>query len=825
MKRKSIIADFSGKINYTIEEEAPIGSCSTLVNLRENSGGLTPVGSLPTLTTLAAGEKLIAAHEVHGTVNLISLAGNSIKWHATMAVDGTFSVKGITLCDIDGNLTAISALSDYVMISTSRGCVLLKYDKNNNSYKTLDKNKAIPRLLLGTASTGRISEIVPGLEFESVYTHWQPPLHADDIARLSDNIQDAYKRLQRYASGNGLLIQPLLARYAVRLWDDSYLWVSPPLLVGNGLQPAEGIATVRTEENNFIGIEQSVIESATYRVAIIVENGSDEDWDSLIKSIDILVTTESSPIDTSSFADYTCTTDNHDNMLSYRMEYSLKSASENDTTNLLLDSKKWTIACQITDMAALRQGIAKAANCDVATDATGLPAQMKRYEITHYDNTAVVESSQLSSCMESIEKNMCYNSILCHNRRLFASGNAALLVNPWHPSLFWHGNIDAGNCDIMVETYIKTPDGTAVTYWKGSSNIIPAELNPILAYPDPRAFRMKIMLLANGSVKQIEVDLSPSNGQWMAIDSSTHSFSDTGASSLPEIDDGTCIENITGKVYEYTELNPLAISLVHNVCDNSILAMAASARHTNNNIGSPIYIFAENGTYALPYLTASAKYAPAVPLTNHRIAKGTKPVESHANVYFATYDGKICSLSQYKIEDLLWHVETESLAWNHEYDELWISCKDGSIEVLMPSGRLYSRTINEITTLQQLTSDIAVAVCPDGKILDISHEDESTADVELLTNPIILNNHEPAIPYEIIWNIFASGLSMRLAAYGETGASCHGMTLAAMQVNGNVSSPIPMRLISPRTRVMRLGFAGKFPHNAIICPAKIKLKY
>ncbi len=828
MKHKSIIADFSGKTNYAVEEKAPTGSCSTLVNLRENSGGLTPVGTPATLTTLAKGEQLIAAHETHGVINLISLAGNTIKWHATIADNGILTTKDSSLCNIDSKLTAISTIGDYMMTSTTNGSIILKYYNGDDTYKVLDIDSAIPRLILCEAATGRISEDVPAIEFETAYPRWQPPLNANDIAKLSANAQDTYKHMQRYASANGLLIQPLLARYAVRLWDDSYLWVSPPVLVGKGLQRAESSATVLTGDNNFTGTGQSRLEVETFRMAMIVEKGSKEDWDTFIKSIDILVTPESSPVDTSSLVDYTCLTDTQDNVLSYRLEYSLKSVSSDAIKQRLLDCNEWIIACRITDMAALRQGIVKAANCDVAADATGLPGTMKRYELTSYDNIGTVDTAQLSLCMEAIGYKRCYNYILCHNRRFFASGDTARLVNPWHPTMYWHGNLDAGNCDIIVETHLKTPDGTAVTYWKGSSDIVPAELNPILTYPDPRAFRMKIMLLVNGSVRQVEADLCPSNRQWMAISSSKLqplSFTDTGAGSLPELDEKTCVESIIGKVFEYTELNPLTINRVHDICDHPILAITAAARHTNNNIGSPIYVFAEDGTYAMPYLTASAKYAPAVPLTSRRIARQVKPIGSYTNVYFASDDGKICSLEQYRTKEVLKDINVTSLAWNHKHDELWIACKDGSIEVLMPSGRLYSRNANEGTKLQQLSSNIAIATCSDGHVLDISHELNVAVNVELLTNPILLNNYEPALPYEIIWNIFASDLSMRLVAYGENGVSCHGTTLAAMNVNGDVNSPLPMRLISPQIRVLRLGFTGNFPASTVICPVKIKLKY
>lgn len=828
MKHKSIIADFSGKTNYAVEEKAPIGSCSTLVNLRENSGGLTPVGTPATLTTTATNEQLIAAHETHGAVNLISLVGNAIKWHATIVANGTLAQKGSTLCNINANLTAISTIGDYIMICTTNGCIILKFCNADNTYKVLDKDNAIPRLILCTAATGRISEDVPAIEFESAYPRWQPPLNANDIAKLSANVQDSCKRMQRYASANGLLIQPLLARYAVRLWDDSYLWVSPPVLVGKGLQRAESSATVLTGDNNFTGTGQSRLEVETFRVAMIVEKGSEEDWDTFIKSIDILVSPESSPVDTSSFVDYTCVTDTRGNVLSYRLEYSMKSASSDATKQRLLDCNEWIIACQITDVAALRQGIVKANNCDVAADATGLPTQIKRYEITGYDNTGTVDTSQLSLCLESIGLKRRYNSILCHNRRFFASGYTAQLVNPWHPTMYWHGNLYDGNCDIIIETHIKTPDGTVVTYWTGSSDIVPTELNPILAYPDPRAFRMKIMLLVNGTVRQVEADLSPLNGQWMAIASSKlkpHTFTDTEAGSLPEINEETYVENITGKVFEYAELNPFTINRVHDICDHPILALAAAARHTNNNIGSPIYVFAEDGTYAMPYLTASAKYAPAVPLTSRRIARQVKPVGSYTNVYFASDDGRICSLEQYRTKEVLKDIDATSLAWDHEHDELWIACKDGSIEVLMPSGRPYSRTVNGGAKLQQLSSKLAIATCSDGHVLDISHELNAAIDIELLTNPILLNNYDPASPYEIIWNIFASDLSMCLTAYGENGASCHGMTLAAIKVSGNVNSPLPMRLISPQIRVLRLGITGNFPADTVICPAKIKLRY
>ena len=86
------------------------------------------------------------------------------------------------------------------------------------------------------------------------------------------------------------------------------------------------------------------------------------------------------------------------------------------------------------------------------------------------------------------------------------------------------------------------------------------------------------------------------------------------------------------------------------------------------------------------------------------------------------------------VKRMLHEVNPETqLAWNDGKRELWLAASDGGVQVLMPSGRTYSRDL----ALGNLYSDPthALAVTSAGNLVNLSHEVPAVKNVLFLSHP------------------------------------------------------------------------------------------
>jgi hypothetical protein len=116
--------------------------------------------------------------------------------------------------------------------------------------------------------------------------------------------------------------------------------------------------------------------------------------------------------------------------------------------------------------------------------------------------------------------------------------------------------------------------------------------------------------------------------------------------------------------------------------------------------------------------------------------------------------------------------------------------------------------------LSQLYSDPrhCLAVDVAGRLLNLDVETSATMPVMYQSQPIVC---QPAM---VLWHVNATAAQLRLAVTGERGVSCHGFEVAALTVQGDVSAPLPLRVVGPRWRTLRLEVSGTATTGDLLLP-------
>ncbi len=802
-----MVLNFSGKPDAEFDEDTKGGACARMLNLRSRGSSVRPVGQMLPFAVLDANERLLTMHRTADGVNLMTYSAGAVRWHGTLAGDA-YSIKGVAIGGLAAEPRCAEALGDFVVLGCDDGNVYLHYD--GAKYAMLDPDAAVPHIRLTAEDAGVASATVARCEFaDGGYTRWQSPLSAEDVASITASMRSAYSSISRQAAARSAHLQPLMACYAVRLHDDSYLWMSQPMLLGNGVQcGAELRAEVENDGTACVAAAACEITAQTYRIAAEAISGFDRSWDTLVKSIDILITDEVQPLMTGR-VDYRCET----TTTGSRQQYLMMRFAAKDTAvavRELIGGCRWRVAYQIVDFVALRAGRAK-----LLEVAAGIS----------------VDDAELARCTTELSRRQCFKAILPHGRRMFGCGDTIRMRSGWASAALV--NVDrsrGGSFEMVVSARLSTARGAALTVWHGSGSGLPLSINPMVAYPDARATSVTVTVKSDGgTVKTFTAQLHPAHkagfAYMVSCDMLPTALEDTGLTAMNIPDEVNVRESEAGKLVESAEMNPLIVKTIHGVCDGRIVALGASPHHSNNAIGTPLYVFATSGVYALPYRTVTSAYAPAVIISRQVIAAATAPVNTMRKLCFATTDGKLCAIGDYKTE-ILRHDVGGICTMTHDPhdDELWLADTDGSLTVVTAGGLSRGRS-EKFDRLFASSAGVPVAIAKTGAIYRIGREVSNLADVELLTHPFSPSDEAGQfVPTEFSLNISATNCNLEIALHGDNGISCHGMMLCRLRLKGAINSPVRAKLLSPPLRKMRVAISGKLPTEAVIGAFEVRYK-
>jgi hypothetical protein len=797
------------------------GCCQSLINLRESDDSLSAVGSPVQFASMAIDEHLLLIHHLPGADRFLTFSGRSIMLHGVRSASGYVN-HGDFIVAAKGDIKGACVCGNFVVVSTSAGLLYLL--SNASGYRAVDVADALPLFTFCTAESADLSRDVPSFTFSGSYSAWQRPLSADDVAGFSSAVRAAFNGLAADARSASRFIQPVAVRYAVRLFDDSILWVSPPVLLGVGIQASSPVsASVASDGSHFTAVNSHQVSVASYRVGITVRHGFSSDWDGLVKSIDVLVSPQPSLLVGNSPVSYRCAY-SQTGTREYYLVYTPASASV--TPSSLLNCADWRVLTSITDFDALRSGKINAECVAKSSDASGGSLSACTFAVgSNSVFSASVGRSELSSVAASMARSIVPAAVTSVNSCLCLGNISQSLPSAWEPALMWGGSAENVPCKAVVTVKINSLNGVSSVVRQFSYDSSPSTIGAVVAYPDSRATSITVDMLRGNFLWHYSAALHPLPESGIAVavsaDMREQSFAVMSPESYVVPPEQNPVEFLHSSISVSLKGNPL-VTAFHREVSGSVLAISPSDRAVFSSVFGryPLYTFSSDGIFAVSF-RSSLIYGDVQLIGRHVIASSVLPCCANGHLYFVTSCGSLCSLVGAKVNLVLHRCDAVSMAYNSSRDELWLLSSARSVTVLMSSGATYSRTL----TLSSLGGDylMPVAVSLAGEIYDIATESaDSQVQVSFLTYPFsAARNGRLVSPACAVWNVNADNSSLRLSVYGERGSSCHGMLLATITTTGPLSAPLPVRLFSPRIRTLRLSASGTVPSSALFLPVTL----
>ena len=769
------------------------------INLREQNTRMAAVGNPVTSLKIDDGFQLIGIDSRGDTDNVLVAHGRDIYWWASIHDNIPVLHTDRYICTLTEEPERTIKSGNFMVVFTSKGCEYLHF--NGNEYVHLKIDDALPTLIFTAGEISDINEQIGQTTFKQGYESWTRPLGSDDIESIRTKMAKALGAIEVNAKSSGRFIQPIVVRYAIRLFDGTMLWASAPVIIGTSIQGrAMTSAKVIINDSVFSGLEPITLSMQSYGIAITPIKGIAPEWKHLIRSVDILYAEAKNVINTKAI-DYRCNSSSA-GAASRTFAARFITKSESVVANELANANEWKLLTQITDIDGITEGNWHGeglAHCrDIIVDGIDSLIAYKIGEdkpavLSHDFKTATewAAGSAISTCATS-------DGNVAH-----LGGGSRRLINRWSISSMLSKKIETVDANVCTSVRINSAEGERIIVSYENMPVSSLVLSPMIAVPFPDATEIKIDISADGTVHSFTSPLSRSNnGEYAYCIANSLDGTEVSDTSLAFVVPAEMapIEACSNTIVELNAANPLTPLRNISIPGNVVAIAAARVPVSANIFGRyPLYAFADNGIFAV---STEKNAASPRKISGLATSSADTIAETDKGVFFIAND----SLFLLKGSSAVYwtkHIGITAMAYCDITDEIWGKKADGTVRIIQSSARYFDLPINvEFFCRQQAPRQYAVT--SSNEMICLGQESSADVNVHYLSYPIIVGRRLS----EIRWNLFGDNVNLRLTLYGENGESCHGHIINEIVVKGAVNVPLHIPLLTHWFRTVRVEIKG-----------------
>lgn len=411
----------------------------------------------------------------------------------------------------------------------------------------------------------------------------------DQVISIQNQLWGLLAKLTRSVKGRGLFCAPLFARYAVRLYDGSYIYQSTPILLGAGASEYYGLKGYHSITAGSTYLSASIPYPfgayATFRKWDI------EGWEDIIESLDIFLSTDVNfPLINSDII--SMTPEEGDSLDTYAY-FTFDSQNTSLEDQLLSKSNFYKIA-------SFRR--------DELSEIEGGYNLSKGHNVVTQDG--LVTNERLPD-YDQADMQVIPDKLETYNNSVLAIGGYRILPTG-HPFIQSPSTIGGTYDQSVIMRYsIPSPDGSVKKVYSRNYNgdyTIHSTLGTMrgmLFYPNPKCNKVEIFM--NGDVRHIAMKPHPFLNYAYAYWGIDKEYDDLPSQDVSMDEEEFIIEEDRKEMVD----NKIHLSALNNpfyfpnnrafTFDSNILATAvATAALSQGQFGQfPLYVFTEDGIWAM----------------------------------------------------------------------------------------------------------------------------------------------------------------------------------------------------------------------------------
>ena len=362
-----------------------------------------------------------------------------------------------------------------------------------------------------------------------------------------------------------------------------------------------------------------------------------------------------------------------------------------------------------------------------------------------------------------------------------------------------------GVASTYVSVDIATEAGNATITRSALLEQYSLQTTNLVSYPDSRARRLTLIVVAGGQRYSRTIPLTPSATGNYAYATRQGGFAiqpDTSSSVPPttarSVAQPTTLLHSTGNPLQWTECTRADNAGVHGV-------MPTLRYGATWIIGrSPVCLLSADGIRLLSFDT-SGRCTASTRISQRIVASSRLAAVTENGLAFIDSNGQLCRYEGTRVTSTGVTVPSaEGLVYSASNGELLVY-GGGKTMAVAPDNTFTHRTSHYQSHASGLLSD-------SDNVYDPDIEEKSTQAVDLRTD-------QTELPFRLRlaqWHIDASDADVRLTVYAENGYSCHGEMVSSQRLRGAVRAVVRQRVAMPRSRTVRFGLQGTLPSGTRI---------
>lgn len=778
---------------------------------------------------------LVYIHNCYDGEHHITATKHALYYEALVEKEsGKIEKKNLQLFNsTDKEILSVQSIGNTLIAVCSETTYYLLY--KNGQYLFLGEKPDMPEISFFPHITYTDAYWVD--EYTFMETYYNPTrLEMADRNYFNDAYYNAFFQLQENAWKKYTFIQPVLIRYAVTLYDGSQIFSSSPVMISlpEPIQPCQLEIRLKSSNELCSGSYRGQILAENYCIKYHIHRLNLDNWKDIVRSVDFFVAPETTifePDQKQQGLEFTIERIEENETITFYLKGDISFLDKKEIQKQYLQAPLFYKIASIEDWSGWKEGDTYEIEHEIRPD------QLVHEEILSPDNTTLLSTGAQVSYV--------------HDKRLHLANLKKKMFPGFPLSLFTTGKEFAETAEAYICTSLKTERGECKVVWSGVLNYFCNQISPLLSYPDSNAYKMEIAVKSNTGIYRKSFDLTPSEYENRAdyLDESLTAIvlgqvSSSGEFSIPTPYNDTYEQPNILRVSKYENPFIFPAEQTYSASNSNITGIATiTAALSEGQFGEfPLYLFTEEGIWALQNGTGGACYSAQHQLSRESIPKGYPIVPLEGSIVFYTQKGlsilrgsevqPLLSFDEFPYENndpiRFHHTDYEllqsaydstplsdyikgcSIAYNTVEKEL-VCCKpelDYSLVIHLPTLYMY-RSTRVYTSLFYDASHL-LAQTPSGQVYDLQKESyDSPMPIVLMSRPISLQNEGYQKWEKVIWRLSAQEGGITVSLWGGNDARNKMAQIYKMSVSGRIPELVPRRVTGPVYRYYRLVLSGE----------------
>jgi hypothetical protein len=296
--QRGVTLSADNPMNIKLPQFSVYGATALSVNLRHGADGALEGLRRETDGVTMTRSVIATDRRVSGT-NLLSVWDNDGKLYLYLegvyTPDGEYESLESMICALPAAVAECSSVGEFLVLRLEdKRLFFLLWESATREYSSMGLLPSLPEVTIRRVEQPDIEVTVAAQEFKDTVADLRGGVPTAVTSQVGGAVVAAWQEGVARAHAKGAFVQPVVARVGLRLWDGSLYYLSDPIEIPDMSYvgaTAINMQLVKDSEG-YSGTAATNLYVPNYQLSVRVERGVENDWSSVVRGIELYISTE-----------------------------------------------------------------------------------------------------------------------------------------------------------------------------------------------------------------------------------------------------------------------------------------------------------------------------------------------------------------------------------------------------------------------------------------------------------------------------------------------------------------------------------------------------